>query len=273
MTCLTKVDYETLINIRQKNTLNPLNDSLLTKRTFEEAREWCTLCSIVTVVFWLQRIRTHLVSDSKWSMRIIMKISKRFCYNQYKIERQFLTSGHAVQLMRVQFSNSMSVPLRRDVAWICGQKPLVFYFNGYWHLMEVSNWLISINCTVIVWLLLTGLTLCDKLQNVIGASTFIDVKMEGEIDTRNKNKEKERKRAGENERNLPLGTIRRKTPKDNSFYRTPYWLFDTLPAPFQCPTEMPCKYSIFKLISDYFLNSFFLMWWIVPPIVCNCVSV
>lgn len=42
---------------------------------------------------------------------------------QIKIE---ITCGHDVVTTRVQFSNWISVPLRRVVACICGQKPLVF---------------------------------------------------------------------------------------------------------------------------------------------------
>lgn len=46
-------------------------------------------------------------------------------FQHHKREIDISTCGHEVVTIRVQFSSCMSVPLRRVVACICGQKPLV----------------------------------------------------------------------------------------------------------------------------------------------------
>lgn len=52
--------------------------------------------------------------------------SAQFVNNGIEEKINRFTSGQFVVVMRVQFSNSTSVPFRREVAYICGQKPLVF---------------------------------------------------------------------------------------------------------------------------------------------------
>lgn len=58
------------------------------------------------------------------------------------------TCLHSVSVIRVQFSNLISVPFRRTVACICGQKPLVFVRHHSPHDAHKQYWFAIVILTV-----------------------------------------------------------------------------------------------------------------------------